>query len=164
MLDVDTAHQLTYNRSLQCCWFSVEFGLCRQEGRLKAFGGGLLSSFGELEYSLSDKSVTSPFDLSETAIQECPITQYQSVYYVSESIDELKQKLMWDNSSRQSSFLPYMSSNFLFHHLVTTQNPSRKALICLTIHSTKRWKLSIEPIGKLANEELCLKKKDNWNG
>lgn len=44
-------------------WFTVEFGLCRQRGsgELRAYGAGLLSSFGELQYCLTDKPESRPF-------------------------------------------------------------------------------------------------------
>lgn len=80
--------------SRQCYWFTVEFGLCRQDGELKAYGAGLLSSIGELQYSLSSQPELKPFDPEVTGVQEYPITEYQPTYFVAESFDDVKEKLM----------------------------------------------------------------------
>jgi phenylalanine-4-hydroxylase len=53
-------------------WFTVEFGLCRQENGVRAFGAGLLSSFGELEYCLSDKPEHRDFNCEAMANQPFP--------------------------------------------------------------------------------------------
>lgn len=46
--------------SHQLYWFTVEYGLCKQNGEVKAYGAGLLSSYGELVVSLRKRSA---FDL-----------------------------------------------------------------------------------------------------
>jgi phenylalanine-4-hydroxylase len=34
-------------------WFTVEFGICKEHGEIRAYGAGLLSAFGELQASFS---------------------------------------------------------------------------------------------------------------
>ncbi len=44
-------------------WYTVEFGLVREGGVPKAFGAGVLSSFGELQHMASGQGYTlKPFD------------------------------------------------------------------------------------------------------
>ncbi|KAF4079875.1 hypothetical protein AMELA_G00183340 [Ameiurus melas] len=74
-------------------WFTVEFGLCKQGKSIKAYGAGLLSSFGELQYCLSDKPKTMPFEPEKTSVQKYPITEFQPVYYVAESFEDGKEKV-----------------------------------------------------------------------
>ena len=65
-------------------WFTVEFGLCKEgpTGEVRAYGAGLLSSFGELQHCLSDKAIKRDFDPIIAAGQSYPITEYQPVYFV----------------------------------------------------------------------------------
>ena len=72
----------------------MEFGLCRQNGELKAYGAGLLSSYGELQYCLSDKPQHKEFDPEITGTTKYPITMFQEVYYVAESFESAKEKTM----------------------------------------------------------------------
>ncbi|KAL0491749.1 phenylalanine-4-hydroxylase [Acrasis kona] len=73
-------------------WFTVEYGLCKQEGQPKAYGAGLLSSFGELEYCLTDKPEIRPFEPEKVAEQQYPITTYQPVYFMADSFDRAKEQ------------------------------------------------------------------------
>ncbi|OQR81296.1 phenylalanine-4-hydroxylase, henna [Thraustotheca clavata] len=89
-------------RLATCYWFSVEFGVCMQHGEKKAYGAGLLSSFGELEYSCSptrpaggtnDVPEYRPWDPFQACKQKYPITTYQPVYYVAESLHDAKERM-----------------------------------------------------------------------
>lgn len=72
-------------------WFTVEFGLVEHEGDIKAYGAGLLSSFGELEHAFSDKVERRPFDLEQVIDHEYTYSDMQPVLYVIPSYAELKE-------------------------------------------------------------------------
>jgi len=74
-------------------WFTVEFGLCKEGNKMRAYGAGLLSSFGELEYCLSGKPQLASFNPSMTAITKYPITMFQPLYYYTESFEDAKRKV-----------------------------------------------------------------------
>ena len=75
----------------------MEFGLCKQDGEIRAFGAGLLSAYGELKYALSDKPELRPFDPQTTAIQEYQDRDFQPVYFVCETFDDMKEKMRYDD-------------------------------------------------------------------
>lgn len=72
-------------------WFTVEFGLVEHEGDIKAYGAGLLSSFGELEHAFSDEVERRPFDLEQVINTEYDYSDMQPVLYVIPSYAELKE-------------------------------------------------------------------------
>jgi phenylalanine-4-hydroxylase len=71
-------------------WFTVEFGLVDHEGETKAYGAGLLSSYGELEHAFSDEVERRPFDLNQVINHDYTYSDMQPVLYVIPSYAELK--------------------------------------------------------------------------
>jgi len=71
-------------------WFTVEFGLINTPKGLRAYGAGIMSSPGELIYSLtSDKPQRKPFEPVEAMRTPYRIDIYQTVYYVIDSLQDL---------------------------------------------------------------------------
>lgn len=73
-------------------WFTVEFGLVEDKGDIKAYGAGLLSSFGELEHAFSDQVERRPFDLEEVINTPYDYSEMQPLLFVIPSYAELKEQ------------------------------------------------------------------------
>nr|CAD2129802.1 unnamed protein product [Meloidogyne enterolobii] len=67
-------------------WFIIEFGLCKQNGRICAIGAGLLSAYGELKYACSNEPEHEPFNPEITSLRPYVDSDYQPVYFVADSI------------------------------------------------------------------------------
>jgi phenylalanine-4-hydroxylase len=68
-------------------WFSLEFGVVVEDGELRAYGAGILSSYGEIEEFRSMEH--RPLDILEMGTADYDITHYQPVLYRAESVDEI---------------------------------------------------------------------------
>jgi phenylalanine-4-hydroxylase len=69
-------------------WFTIEFGVMREEGEVRAYGAGILSSYGEIEeFRGADLR---PLDILAMATQEYDITKYQPVLFCADGMGELE--------------------------------------------------------------------------
>ena len=69
-------------------WFSLEFGVLREDGEVKTYGAGLLSSYGEIQEMA--RADLRPLDLSRMGTQTYDITHYQPLLFCAESFDEVE--------------------------------------------------------------------------
>ncbi len=72
-------------------WFTIEFGVVWEDGKVKAYGTGLLSSAGEQEAMGSAE--LRPFDPEKMSRQEYDPTKYQPTLFCGDSFAAMHQTL-----------------------------------------------------------------------
>jgi len=73
-------------------WFILEFGVVHEDGDLKSYGAGLLSSYGGIdEFHLAQ---IRPFDISEMGTTQYDIIRCQPVLFAASSFGEMYGELL----------------------------------------------------------------------
>lgn len=79
------------DRLARVYWFTIEFGVLREDGGIKAYGTGLLSSAGEL--AEMHKAELLPLDLEAAANHVYDPTHFQAILFCAESFDAMEEML-----------------------------------------------------------------------
>jgi phenylalanine-4-hydroxylase len=89
----EATHRLAGDENLRFLsrvfWFTVEFGVVVEGGELRAYGAGILSSYGEIDEFR--RMELRPLNLVEMGTATYDITHYQPVLYRAESLDEVRE-------------------------------------------------------------------------
>ena len=72
-------------------WFTLEFGVMWEEGELRCYGAGLLSSFGEIDEFRGAE--VRPVDFHGMATLEYDITHYQPILFAVDGMGELSERV-----------------------------------------------------------------------
>jgi len=68
-------------------WYSIEFGVVYERGDLRAYGAGLLSSYGEIEEFRGAE--IRPLRIAEMGVLPYDITRYQPVLFAADGLEHL---------------------------------------------------------------------------
>jgi len=79
------------NQLSRVYWFTIEFGVLREDGKVKAYGTGLLSSAGEME--VMHNAELRPLDIEAASRHEYDPTHYQPVLFCADSFDSMYETL-----------------------------------------------------------------------
>jgi len=74
-------------------WYTIEFGLIREENTLKIYGAGILSSIAETSYCFSGKPTLEPFDVEKIIATPYIKDNFQEQYFILDSFDQLRQSV-----------------------------------------------------------------------
>ena len=78
------------NKLARLYWYTVEFGLMRENGGLRIYGAGIVSSYAESVFALDDPSPNRiGFDLERVMRTEYRIDDFQQNYFVIDSLESL---------------------------------------------------------------------------
>ncbi len=109
------ADKKTQMRMFRLFWFTIEFGLIKEDGEIKAYGGGILSSKSEVIYSVEsdipERRELDPMDALRTPFR---IDILQPVYFVINSYDDLFKLIAKDplKMAQESFLLPDFPAKF----------------------------------------------------
>lgn len=74
-------------------WFTVEYALIRENGKIKVCGSGHMSGIKESRYSLTDIVIKKPFVLEDVVNQDYNPHILQPILFVLESYDQVSEAL-----------------------------------------------------------------------
>lgn len=72
-------------------WFTLEFGVVWEDGELRAYGAGLLSSYGEID--VFREAEIRPWDIERMGTLDYDIARYQPVLFAADSFDHMVDEL-----------------------------------------------------------------------
>ncbi|XP_050392270.2 tryptophan 5-hydroxylase 1 isoform X1 [Patella vulgata] len=141
-----------------CYFFTVEFGLCKQDGDLRAYGAGLLSSIGELKHALTDKAKKIRFEPMRTSQQECLITTFQDVYFFTDSFEDAKERMRQFASTIKRPFAvrynPYTNSVDVLDNTrcIATVVSELKGDLCIVSDALRRLQMLEKKLNEYENK------------
>jgi phenylalanine-4-hydroxylase len=90
-------------------WFTIEFGLIMEDNKLRIYGAGILSSFGESISSLNSNEIERiDFDLMTILQTEFCTSEMQSNYFIIDSLVSLKNSINTLTNKWQINELEYI--------------------------------------------------------
>jgi phenylalanine-4-hydroxylase len=72
-------------------WFTIEFGLVREAGKVRPFGAGLLSSPGEFQYSMERTDLHHPFTFAGAAKATARPYAFHEEYFILDGFEQLEE-------------------------------------------------------------------------